>query len=155
MSDPAITCAYERSVVIAVFNSDIIANRRERNGTTEFVIGVGIFTIPMKILASHIHSFDKLTEMVSTGLQQDEGGVGGERNEIGCISIRAAAVVDFGIANVQRPIWERTAVLVNVVVIFVIPIDISRGETCATKSVSTKIINVGRSRELTIVVTGR
>ena len=133
-----------RIVVIAVFNSDIIANRRERNGTTGLVTGVSIFTIPVKILASHIHSLDNLTEMVSTGLQQDEGGVGGERNGIGCMSIRAAAVVDFGIATVHRPIRKRTAVLVIVVVIFVIPIDISRGETCATKSVSTESLSVCR-----------
>ena len=55
----------------------------------------------MKILASHPHSPDILTEMVSTGLQQDEGGAGGERNGIGCMSIRATAVVDSGIATVH------------------------------------------------------
>ena len=45
-----------------------------------------IFTVPEKVLASDIHASDALTQM-GVGLEQDEGGFGGENDGISCVSI--------------------------------------------------------------------
>ena len=79
-----------------------------------------IFSVPFKILHSHIHTLDILA--LRAGPKQDEGGVGRETNGIGWKSVRAAAKEDFGVPSIFAT-WQCTAVAVSVFGILVIPED--------------------------------
>lgn len=71
-----------------------------------------IFTVPLEILASHSHSFDKLTQM-GVGLQQHERGLSGENNGVSSMSVGTAAVLDVSVSIIYA-VWKLPSVPVAV-----------------------------------------
>lgn len=79
------------------------------------------------MLDSHFHPFDLLTQM-SVRLQHHEGGVSGEDNRVGGMSIRTAAVFNVSVLVIMA-VWKLTRVLVAISYVLVIPPDVPRPET--------------------------
>ena len=109
---------------------DITANLTPGFGTIRLVVGVIIFSVELKELISHSHSFDILTLIICT--KQDEGGVCGENYFIGWESIRSAAKLDFGVAIVLS-VWQGPTSGIRVIIILVIPPYPSFVKPCLTQ----------------------
>ena len=92
-------------IVVAVVKFDIPPNGTVRPGSTSAVFGKPILTVPAEISASHFHSSDHLT-LMGVGLQHCEGGVRGENDGIGGVTVSTAAVLDVSIL-VVHPVWKR------------------------------------------------
>ena len=126
MSDFA-SLALSLFIVIAVMKLDVVVHFSIGYGSPIFVVGVIIFSVPSEVILSKLHVFDVLT-LIGTCLIQDEGDVSGEYYFIGCKSISAAAVLDFGVLIVPA-VWHSLTPGVPVVIILVIPFYPSLSET--------------------------
>ena len=90
-------------IVIAVMKLDIVVHCSIGSGSPRLVVVVIIFSVPSEEILSKIHAFDVLTLIGS--LIQDEGGVSGEYYFVGCESISATAVLNFGVLFVLA-VWQ-------------------------------------------------
>ena len=113
-------------MVIAVVKLDVVVHFSIGYGSTIVVVGVIIFSVPFEEIFPTIHAFDVLTLIGC--LIQDEGDVGGEYYFIGCESISAAAVLDFGVL-IKPAVWHSLSHGIPVEIILVIPFYPSLGET--------------------------
>ena len=116
-------------IIIAVVNFQIIV----------FVFQIGMFSfkfcyisriiliVPVKKFVPHVNSVHNLTFMTIT-LKQYEGGVSGEIDGIGGVAIVTTAVLDSSV-SIIKPIWQRSGFIVFVIIIFIVPLDVSRAKT--------------------------
>ena len=93
---------------------DVAVHFSIRSGSPRLVVGVIIFSVPSEEILSKIHAFDVLTLIGC--LIQDEGDVGGEYYFIGCESISATAVLNFGVLIVLA-VWQRIMLGVPIAII--------------------------------------